>query len=161
MQRSFVGLPHLLPNVAEPDGNAQDLYGFAAPRLFGGDNQFAEAAQDIVQRALFFLDVESSDPARQRGEQGPHLQLGEALANAHVRPRAECHVTPRIVSPDIEAIGIGKLSRIAIGGAVKDNRARALRQHHAIQIIVTRHVARETLDRRFDPQDLVDCTGDQ
>jgi hypothetical protein len=29
------------------------------PRLFDGDNQFAEAAQDVVQRAFFRLDMEA------------------------------------------------------------------------------------------------------
>jgi len=44
--------------------------------LFDGDDQFAEAAQDVVRRALFRLDMEACDLARKRGEQGPHLQLG-------------------------------------------------------------------------------------
>src|SRR5437016_4917778 len=87
-------------------------------RLFDGDNQFTEAAQDVVQHALFFLDVEAPDPARQRGEQGSHLELREVHAKAHVRPGAERHVPSRIVAPEVEAIGLRELSRIAIGGAV-------------------------------------------
>src|SRR5258705_1247268 len=129
--------------------------------LFDGDDQFAEAAQDVVQRALFRLDMEACDLARKRGEQGPHLQLGEIHAKAHVRSGAECHVAPGIVAPDIEAIGMGELSGIAIGGAIENDRPRAFRQQDAVQIIVTCHVPRKTLNRRFQPQDLVDCTGYQ
>jgi hypothetical protein len=39
-----------------------------AARLFDSDSQCAEAAQDVVQHALFFLDAEPLDPTRERGE---------------------------------------------------------------------------------------------
>src|SRR5215472_14728366 len=132
-----------------------------AVRLFDCDNQFAKAAQDVVQHALFFRDAEALDPARERGEQSPHLELGEVLAEAHVRPGAEGHVTPRIVAPDIKVIGFGELLGIAIRGAIEDNCARAFWQWDTIQIIVARHIAGEPLDRRFHPEDLVNCTGYQ
>src|SRR6516162_1527857 len=99
-----------------------------AVRLIDGDNQFAEAAQDVVQHALFFRDAEALDSARERGEESPHLELGEVLAKGHVRPGAEGHVTPRIVAPDIKAIGLEELPGITIGGAIEDNCARAFWQ---------------------------------
>src|ERR1700704_7007177 len=85
------------------------------PRLFDGDNQFAEATEDIVQRALFRLDMEASDLPRQRGEQGTHLQPGEMHAKAYVRSGAEAHMAAGIVAPDVETIRVWKLSRIAVG----------------------------------------------
>ena len=61
-------------------------------------------------------------------------------------------MTPCIVAPYTDAIGIGELSLIAIGGAIEDDRARAFWQQDAVQIIVARPAAREILDRRFYPQ---------
>jgi hypothetical protein len=106
----------------------------------------------LFSNALFRLDVEAFDFPRQRAEQEPYLQSGEVRAKASVRSGTECHVTPGIVAPDVKTIRIRELSRIAIGGAVENDRARAFGQRDSVQIIVARHVARETLDRLCVPK---------
>jgi hypothetical protein len=73
-------------------------------------------------------------------------RLTRRAGEASVRSGAERHMAPGIVAPDVKTIGMRELSRIAIGSAMENERTRAFRQQSVVQIILTRHVARETLD---------------
>jgi len=54
------------------------------PRLFDGDNQLAEAAQDVVQRALFRLDLEALDLPGERGEEGTQSPAWRDSCQGHM-----------------------------------------------------------------------------
>ena len=90
-----------------------------------------------------------------------HFLAREDGTNAEVDAVAEGDVLRRVLSMDIEAIGIGEFGRVAVGRAEAQHRHRPLGQFDACQLGIARDYPPHVLGRRAQAQHLFHEVGNQ
>src|SRR4051794_41031417 len=105
-------------------------------------------------------ELERLYPVQEIGQGDPGFQAGERGAEAEVDTVAEGDV--RIRSPrNIEAAGVGELTRVAISGADDGKHERARRNRASMHLHFTGCGAKNPLDRRAVAEDLLDGRREQ
>src|SRR5205814_6820735 len=127
-----------------------------------GDLQGYDAAEDDVvlvgRRVVAKLDV--AEPPGQRPEGDLTLGSGQRGAEAVVDAEAERQVAV-VGPPDVEALRIGELGGIAVGGREEQDRLLVLRNGAAGHLDVLEHDPTVDLDRRVEAEALLDGRSGQ
>src|SRR5690606_6381299 len=123
------------------------------------DRQLAQAAEHrvAVPDQLVRLDGEpQAGPAlRQLAEDDLPLQARERVAEAEVGAEAEREVAVRLAR-DVEAVRVGELLGIAVGGAEREDHRLALPHLLAAELDVRLGELEQELDRRVVAEQLLD-----
>src|SRR6516165_5169271 len=122
--------------------------------------QAAQSESRPPLRIVGIVEPEIWQMAQQRIYGDLSLDTGELGPKAMMDAAAERERTT-LPPRDIEAVGIGKGLRIAIGGAKQAKDRLALGEIHAADLDILERGAPDDLDRRIVAQEFLDRTADQ
>src|SRR5438046_3458004 len=130
-----------------------------------GSEGYRERLEPAEHRGLTPLrsvrdELERRHPTEQRADGNLPLDAGQGGAQAKVNTEAEGDV-PVVLSRDVEALGVGEVRWVAIGGANGRDDDAALGDLFATDLDIRHGHARRPLHRAVVAQELLDARLDQ